>query len=178
MNYKNYFLILFVSLTVLSCKNDDDDAPASFLLTQENLAGNYDHTYFASTKVVNGFFQGAPVTLTTTVGADTYEGTLEISANGTFDTSGTFRKIITEELAGGVPNTTETTRVLGEDGTYSLDANTQSIDFDGFNPINFDNGTYVFSLFNENEIRLTQEYTVEVGDETTDYMVEIRFVRQ
>lgn len=184
MNYKNYFLILFVSLSVLSCKSDDDNAEEpSFLLTETNLAGNYNHTYFMSTKTVNGTFQGLPVTVTTTVTADTYDGELTIDANGTFDTSGAFRKI-TNKTDGTTTTNNEDIIILNDDGTFSLDANTSTIIFTGFNvpadpddPNSFDNGIYSFSVFNENEIRLVQEYTVEVNDETTDYLVEIRFTR-
>ncbi|MBL4663748.1 MAG: hypothetical protein JKY22_09405 [Flavobacteriaceae bacterium] len=171
-------LLIFISiLTLVSCKKDDGGGEDSFLLSVENLIGSYDHTFFESNKVINGVFQGFPVTVTTTTTADTYDGEITFLEDGTFTTSGAFRKIIT--MTDGTNTTlTEVIRVLGESGSFTLDANEQTITLSGFDSDNFDNGTYIFIVFNENEIRLMQEYREETGDETTEYSVEIRFRRQ
>jgi hypothetical protein len=133
MKYKNYFLILFVSLTVLSCKKNDDDAPASFLLSQENLAGNYDLTFFGGNSEANSTFQGLPVTVTTTITADTYQTDVIFTAGGAVSIDGEFRTMTT--ITNGTQTETDTEiQVVNENGTYSLDANTQVLTMCGGGP--------------------------------------------
>ena len=72
MKISKILLVLFVAVSVLSCKNDDDGV-AAFVLSNANIAGTHDLTFFTSNRMITGDVGGQTITVTTNTTADTYQ---------------------------------------------------------------------------------------------------------
>ncbi len=173
MNIKKLLFILTITLVAVSCKNDDDGGNA-FLLSNENIAGTYNMTFFVIDIVTTTEVQGIPVTANTDVVGDTFQVILVMNENGTYNISGEYRITTTVEVAGQTETDTEIL-VIDEDGTFTLDANAQTLTLDG--GVEFEAGTFDITLFNQNEFRMVQMRSEDTPTTTTDITTEMRFVR-
>ena len=70
MKFSKILFLLVLTLSVISCKNNDDDT-AAFNLSNANVAGTHDLTYFTSNVTTTGSIGGQPITVTTNTTADT-----------------------------------------------------------------------------------------------------------
>ncbi|MBX2828106.1 MAG: hypothetical protein KTR22_08080 [Flavobacteriaceae bacterium] len=174
MNYKKLLFILAITLTVVSCKKDDD-GDSTFLLSNENIAGTYDMTYFTVDIVTTTEVQGIPVTANTDIVGDTFQVVLVMNENGSLTIEGEYRVTTTVEV-GGVSETDTEILVLDDSGTYSIDANNQTITISGLD--GFEVGTYEVTQFTQSEIRMVEMLTEETQTESSDITTEMRFVRQ
>ena len=116
MKISKILLVLFVAVSVLSCKNDDDSVVA-FLLNNTNIAGTHDLTFFTSNVMITGDVGGQTITVTTNTTADTYQAEVTFTEAGTYTLSGEFRTTTTSSL--GTPPVVEII-VLNETGTYQV----------------------------------------------------------
>ena len=174
MKFSKILLLLVIAVSIVSCKGDDDVAPA-FNLSNANLAGTHDLTYFVSNLSSTGDVGGQTVTVTANVTGDTYQVEVTFTEAGTYTIIGEFRTTTTTSL--GNPPEVEIV-VLDEAGTYQINEAAQTIVFieDGSTAGNSDINSV--TLFNETEFRILYEDTyTENGDEISE-MTELRFVRQ
>lgn len=174
MKTSRILLVLFLTLSVLSCKKDDD-SPAAFVLNNANIAGTHNLTYFTASQVVTGTVGTNPITITYNTTADTYQAQVTFTEAGTYTLSGEFRTTTTSSL--GTPPVVVIV-VLNESGTYQVNDAAKTIVMieQGSSLGNSDINTV--TLFNETELRVTFEDTyTEGGDEYVE-MQELRFARQ
>ena len=181
-------MIAFMALaTLVACKSDDDNVEAAFVLTNANLAGDYDLSFLTVNAEVTQPIAGVPVTAVINGQGDTFQATSNFTNNGTFVLDGQFRINTTVTVNGGTP--TETPVIVdleNETGAYTIGGNADTIVFTGIidvqvNPtvtIDLFNGAWTVTLFNENEIRLQKMENTVIDDVETVANVEIRFMRQ
>ncbi len=175
MKLSKILLILFVSVSVLSCKKDDD-SKTSYTLNNANLAGDYDITYLKADVDQVVEINGVPVTSTIRAVGSVFQATVSFTENGTYTASGNYL-LTTTVTAGGNSETDEEIITLDDSGTYSVDANSETISLSGATDIG--DGTYEVTLFNEDEIRFVLEDSYSDTDgNTTDIRSEYRFRRK
>ncbi|NNM22980.1 MAG: hypothetical protein HKO54_05455 [Flavobacteriaceae bacterium] len=172
---KNLLILIIAIPMLLACKKDDNGGESAFLLSKANIAGSHDLTYLTSNIEQTFEVNGIPVNSTTTIVGDTFQVVVVFSEDGTYAAEGQYRITTTITVAGMTETDTEII-VLDETGTFQLDANTQTITFDGGSE--FGDGTFEFALFNENEMRITQSLAIDENGATGDAETEVRFVRQ
>tara|TARA_R110000772_G_scaffold179310_1_gene290675 strand:- start:536 stop:1060 length:525 start_codon:yes stop_codon:yes gene_type:complete len=174
MKFSKILLLLVIAISIVSCKSDDD-APGAFILSNGNLAGTHDLTYFTSNLVITGDVGGQTITVTTNTVADTYQVEVVFTEAGTYTIDGEFRTTTTSSL--GTPPQVEIV-VVNETGTYQVNAAAQTIVFIQTGSTLGDSDINTVTLFNETDLRVTYEdtYTVD-GDEISE-MTELRFVKQ
>ena len=166
-------LVVSIIFLLFACKSDDDGD--QYLLSYENLAGLYDMVLFNGNIETTVEIQGIPVTAVTTIVGDTFQVDADFKQNGTYTIEGEYRVTITTTAGGNTETDTEII-VINDTGTYSINANDQTVtitsDLDDFD------GTFDVTLFNETQLRLVQEESTVVDGATVDSIIEIRFVRQ
>ncbi|MGY8886358.1 MAG: hypothetical protein ACKVGT_06020 [Flavobacteriales bacterium] len=174
MKFSKILFLLVLTLSVISCKNNDDDT-AAFNLSNANVAGTHDLTYFTSNVTTTGSIGGQPITVTTNTTADTYQVELTFTESGAYTIIGEFRTTTTSTL-GGQPQVEILT--LDESGTYQVNEAANTLVFIASGSSLSDSDVNSVTLFNETELRIMFEGTyVEDGDEVIE-MTELRFVRQ
>lgn len=174
MKFSKILFLFVIAVSVVSCKSDDDGA-AAFNLSNANLAGTHDLTYFVSNFSSTGDVGGQTVTVTANVTGDTYQVEVIFTEAGTYTINGEFRTTTTTSL-GGPPEVEIVT--LDEAGTYQVNETAQTIVFIEDGSTAGDSDINSVTLFNETELRIIYEDTyTENGDEVTE-MTELRFVRQ
>ena len=174
MKFSKILLVLFVAVSVLSCKNDDDGV-AQFVLTNANLAGMHDLTFFELNADGTADVGGIPVPVNLSAVGDTFQVVFDFNENGTYTAQGQYRVVTTISVAGVSEIDTEIL-VLDENGTFTTNANNQTLTINGNG--NLGEGVFDVTLFNETELRLTQDISQEIQGATVDGIVELRFVRQ
>jgi len=175
MKLAKLFFFFLLTLSIVSCKKDDDSTE-QFLLTKANLAGSHSLTYF--TVNIDQIFEinGIPTPSNISIIGDTFQVIFVFNENGTYTSSGQYR-IVTTTTVGGNSETDSEIIVLDNSGTYQLDANTQTITFGGGNG-NLGNGVFNVDLFNSSNIYLTQSLSQNINTIPTDSQTEIRFARE
>lgn len=175
MRSTRILLIFILTISVLSCKKDDNGGVTAFLLTNENLAGIHALTFLSI--IIDQTFEinGIPVTSHTTAVGDTFQVLFIFTENGTYTAEGEFRITTTTTVAGQTQTETEII-VLDDNGTYQLNTNAQTITINGGGE--FGSGVFDVTLFNETEFRLTQEMSDDSNNIITDTQSELRFIRQ
>jgi len=174
MKLSKIFLVLTLALAIVSCKNDDDGV-VQFSLTNANLAGMHDLTFFELNADGTADVGGIPVPVNLTAVGDTFQVVFDFNENGTYTAQGQYRVVTTISVA-GVSETDEEIFVLDETGTYNTNANNQTLTISGDG--NLGEGVFNVTLFNETELRMTQDISREIQGATVDGIVELRFVRQ
>ena len=174
MKFSKILLLLVITLSIVSCKNDDDTV--AFSLSNANVTGTHDLTYFAANTETTVIVQMVPFTVSTTVTADTYQARVNFTEAGAFTLSGEFRTTTTI-TPGGLPPVVEII-VWNETGTYQVDDAAKTIVLIENGSTLGDSEINTVTLFNETELRVTYEnmYT-EAGQDIVE-MSELRFVRQ
>ncbi len=186
-NLKTILIAFMAMATLVACKGDDDNAEAAFVLTNANLAGDYDLSFLSVNADITQLIAGVPVTAVINGQGDILQTTANFTNNGTFVLDGLFSIETTVTVNGGTP--TETPVIVdleNETGTYTIGGNADTIVFTGIadvqvNPtvsIDLFNGAWDVTLFNENEIRLQKMENTTIDDVDTVANVEIRFMRQ
>ncbi len=175
MKLSKILLILLLAVTVVGCNKKDDDGDSGFTLSLANLAGAYDLTYLNVTIESVTEVQGIPVSSTVTAVGSVFQVEVIFTENGTYTAEGQYL-LTTTTTVGSKTETDEEIFVIDENGTFTLDANNETIQMSGAGELA--NGTLDISLFNENEMRLTQEEAIDSDDSMSDISSEYRFVRQ
>jgi hypothetical protein len=175
MKLSKILLILLLAVTVVGCNKKDDDGDAGFTLSLANLAGTYDLTFLNVSIISVQEVAGIPVTSTVTAVGSVFQVEVIFTENGTYSAEGQYL-LTTTVTVGSKTETDEEIFVINENGTFTLDANSETIEMSGAGELG--NGTLDVSLFNENELRLTQEESIDTDDIMSDIMSEYRFVRQ
>jgi|GEM_PF-4140086 len=197
-------LIAFLALTTLvACKNDDDGVDPTldtdgdgvpdindlcpnvvgtfeddgcYLVTNVNLDGTHDLTFLASNGTISGELGGVPVSGPITIVGDTFQTTVEFQEDGTYIINGQYRVVTTINLTGTPVETSEILSFDNEMGTYTSNANTETITFTGTDGVD---GTWNVVTFNQGQLIITStttETTTDGADVTLDS--EIRLMRQ
>lgn len=165
---KNIFaLIIIVSLA--SCSSDDDNN--TYDLTNENIAGTYDVTFLNTKEVQTTDVNGVDIITETTTTGSTFQLEVIFSENGNVLMDGEYVVNYRVEVAGQV--TVEGTEIIvidSEQTNYVANNASMTLVLDG--------KTYDVTLFNSNEIRLSQEDIYTENGDTFVYTEEIRMVRQ
>jgi len=176
MKSTKYLLIFILALTVVSCnKNDDDGESNSFLLTAANLAGTHALTFLTVDIEETTEINGIPVTSTITAVGSTFQVEIVFLESGTYTIDGQYLVTTTVTVAGQSETDTEII-VLDEGGTYSIDANAQTIFVSGSGG-ELGSGTFDITLFNETDFRFTQTETITANGISGDIVSEYRFER-
>ncbi|MEM7084761.1 MAG: hypothetical protein AAF489_01185 [Bacteroidota bacterium] len=176
MKSTKILLIFILALSVLSCKkNDDDTETSAFLLTAENLAGTHALTFLTVDVEETTEINGIPVTSTITAVGSTFQVEIIFRADGTYVIEGQYLLTTTVTVAGQTEMTTEII-VLDEGGTFSLDANEQTIFISGSGD-ELGSGTFDITLFNETDFRVTQTQVITAQGVSGDVITEYRFER-
>ncbi len=183
---KNILIAFMAVATLVACKSDDDNAEAAFVLTNANLAGDYDLSFLTVNAEVTQSIAGVPVTAVVNGQGDTFQATANFTNNGTFVLDGQFRINTTVTVGGGTTSTPVIVDLENESGTYTIGGNADTIVFTGIgdvqvNPtvaIDVFNGAWDVTLFNENEIRLQKMENTTIDGIDTVANVEIRLMRQ
>lgn len=169
-------LILLISLSVVSCKKDDNGGGNSFLLTNANLAGLYDVAFLLATidQIID--VNGIPVDSNITAEGSTFQVDIIFNEDGTYTAEGQYLLTVTTTVAGQTEIDTEII-VLDEGGTYTLNANAQTIFLSGSGG-ELGSGNFDIILFNETQLQIMQEETIMTNGVTSDLLTEYHFVRQ
>ena len=175
MKLSKILLILLLAVTVVGCNKKDDNGDGGFTLSLANLAGTYDLTFLNVSIISVQEVAGIPVTSTVTAVGSVFDVEVVFTENGTYTAEGTYL-LTTTVIVGGQTETDEEIFVIDEIGTYTLDVNSETIQMSGAGELA--NGTLDVSLFNETELRLTQEEAIDSDEIMSDIMSEYRFVRQ
>ena len=175
MKLSKILLILILAVTVVGCNKKDDDGGNAINLSLANLAGTYDLTFLNATIVSVQEVAGIPVTSTVTAVGSVFQVEVIFTENGTYSAEGQYL-LTTTVTVGGQTEIDEEIFVIDENGTYTLDANSETIQMSGAG--DFANGTLDVALFDETQLRLTQEESITTGDVMSDLSSEYRFVRQ
>lgn len=174
MKVLNAIFVFILVVSVVSCKSDDD-GDARFNLTNANIAGTYDLTYFTLNQSITGTVGGVPFTVTTNTTADTYQVKAVFTEAGTYSISGLFRTIT--QSSTGTP-AQEQIISIDNSGTYQVNDTSRTLVLIG-DGLNTNMGAVnSVTLFNENELRYTFGETFTEDDESVDSMSEFRFVRE
>jgi len=175
MKLSKILLILFLTVTLVGCNKKDDDGGNSFNLSLANLAGTYDLTFLNVT--IDQVFEvnGIPVNSTIMAVGSVFQVDVVFTENGTYTAEGQYL-LTTTTTVGSKSETDEEILVIDENGTFTLDASSETIQMSGAGELA--NGTLDVSLFNETELRLTQEESMTTDDFMSDLMSEYRFERQ
>lgn len=176
MKSAKYLLIFILALSVLSCnKNDDDGGTTTFLLSAENLAGTHALTFLTVDIEETQEINGIPVTSTITAVGSTFQVEMIFRADGTYSIEGQYLLTTTVTVAGQTETDTEII-VLDEGGTYSLDANDQTIFVSGSGG-ELGSGTFDITVFNETDFRFVQTQVITANGISGDIISEYRFER-
>ena len=169
-------LIFVLALSVISCnKKDDDGETNSFLLNAANLAGTHALTFLTINIEETTEINGIPVTSTITSVGSTFQVEIIFLENGTYTIEGQYLMTTTVSVAGQSETDTEII-VLDEGGTYSIDANEETIFVSGSGG-ELGSGTFDITLFNETDFRFTQTQVITTNGTTGDIVSEYRFKR-
>lgn len=170
MKLSKIFLVLVLTLTVISCKKKDDDGAVQFLLTNQNLAGSHALSFFASTEVETTNVNGLDIVTTTTTTGDTFQLDLIFDANGGFIADGEYRENFVVDVNGTVTFQDSEIFVFdNEAGTYSISQASSILVLNG--------DSFNVTLFNENELRITRNESTNSGGDTYVLNEELRFTR-
>jgi len=194
-------LVLVFAISIVSCKKDDDGPDLTidtdgdgvvdvndlcpnevgtvldqgcYLLTNVNIAGNHNLSFYAANSTTTITLLGVPFTVETVVIADTYQASISFTEVGTFTLIGEFRTTTTTIPSTGPP--LSQIIVLNETGTYEVNDGAQILTFSG--PGVYGNGIYNVTVFNQTELHITkEETTTETNGAVTIAQKELRFTR-
>lgn len=169
-----FLAILFLSISLVACSNSDDDGDAPFVLNLSNLAGTYALNFFEVDLRQTIEFQGIPITSVTDIVGDTFQVELILNENGSYAIEGEYRITATTTVAGETETVTEIVTV-DDSGTFTLDNDQETLTIDSTNPLL--EGVYQISLFNETQLNLTQEISLEEDGVTSELTGEQRYNR-
>lgn len=176
MKATKYLLIFILALSVFSCnKNDDDAETLPFLLSKANLAGTHALTFATVDIEETTEINGIPVTSIITAVGSTFQVEIIFREDGTYSIEGQYLLTTTVTVAGQTETDTEII-VLNEEGTYSLDANDQTIFISGSGG-DLGSGTFDITVFNETDFRINQVQTITMNGTTGEIVSEYRFER-
>lgn len=170
----NFLVLLFLSISLVACSNSDDDGEAPFVLNLSNLAGTYGLNFFEVDLRQTIEFQGIPITSVTDIVGDTFQVELILNQNGSYAIEGEYRITATTTVAGETETETEIVTV-DDSGNFTLDNDQQTLTIDSSNPLL--DGIYQISLFNETQLNLTQEISLEEDGITSELTGEQRYNR-
>jgi hypothetical protein len=177
MKISKILLVLFVAVSVLSCKKDDGGDAVVYTLSSTNFADIYSLNFLeirVSETVT--FSNGTTSTsTTTTVGSVFQDAKFTMDADGTYTTEGLFNTVQTVVLADG---TTVVDPIIIENamgsGTYNLNvASNILILTDENNDVTI----YEITLYSETEMRLFSESEFTLGNSAITSTSELRFSR-
>lgn len=172
MKLSKLFFLFMLGVATVSCSSDDDGA-TPYLLTNENIAGNYktelQTAHMEQTFTVNN----VPVVSITDIVGDTFQVNTLFNADGTYSRVGQFRIVTTTNTAGQTATTNEII-VVDESGTYVINQTAQNITLkqDG------ESKTFQVVEFNEIKINLTNDSTDPVNGVPTTASYRWNLVRK
>jgi len=201
---KILLLLVVVAVSIVSCKKDDgpdltidsdgdgvadvnDLCPNSvgtvldsgcYLLTNINIAGTHDLTYYSEIKTSIIPLGSGTVTVTENVTADTYQLEVVFTEAGGYTVSGEYRITTTSSD----PNTPPVTEIIvvSSTGTYQVNAAAETIILTESGSSSNDNSINTVTLFNQTDLRFTSEeiYVDPLNNANVTEMQELRFVRR
>jgi hypothetical protein len=172
MKFSKILLILFITVSIVSCKKSDD-GPVPFVLSNANITGTHNLTYYTRNEVTTGTVGGATIVITKNTTADTYQARYAFTEAGAYTYTGEYRTTTTSSQGGDPIVAIE---VENETGTYQLNDAAKTI-------ITTKEGATlsdvsIVTFFNELELRFTRTTTTVIDGDETVKMEEFRFVRQ
>lgn len=171
MKLSKILVVLFIALSIVSCKSDDDNTE-TFGFNQTNIEGSYRLNYFVSTEVQTTNVNSIDIVTTTVTTGDTFNLTVVFGSNGMSTTNGSYRETYVRDVAGvNVPIDPFIVILDDEVHSYSVSSGASILTLSG--------DPYQVVSFNETGMTITREdiYTDSNGD-TTVYTEEQRFTRQ
>jgi len=174
MKISKILLVLFVSISVLSCKKDDD-GDNSFLLSSANLAGTYSISSLNADTTITTVLAGIPISVVTNSVGSVFQIDIIFSDAGTYTVNGQY--LLTSTTTGdGQTTTNSEIIVLDETGSYQIDANAQTITFDGNSSLG--SGALSISEFTQTQVRMMQSISESNNGITVESVTDILLVRQ
>jgi hypothetical protein len=174
-------LILFITITITSCGDEEGGVPL-FGLSNANIAGTYNinslslDTKVTSVTVVSGISVPFTVATSTSTG-DTFQVDFVLNVNGTYTASGQYRVVSTITPAVGNPLTNNEIINFTDSGSYQLNTINNTITLTPSTG-DFIEGILNIVTFNETTVSLTQELEEEEDLVTTKVNAAVSFTRQ
>ncbi|CAM3327809.1 hypothetical protein [Aequorivita lipolytica] len=171
MKFAKLIFLFVLTIAAIGCSKDDDNGPAPYEYTKDNLTGTYKITFFESREVETVNVSGFDVVTTTSSIGDTFNVSSVFASNNTVTIDGTYR--ITETVTQGSQSNTETyiVDIDNETSGYSANAATAELTIDG--------STYKVSNFNPTGFTISlSETTTEPNGDNSVYTEELRFTKQ
>lgn len=164
MKNLKYILVLFLSVTFLSCSDDSSNTP-SFAFTNANVSGTYGISLLDILVVESATSTSGATTTELERNAqvgDRFEMTIVLSSDGTYTAKGVHGLVstITPTPQSGQPD--PQTKIVDAAGTYTIDATLNTISLTQTSG-DFISGTFTVTTFNENSLIMFQELTDNQG---------------
>ncbi len=172
-----YVLALFISITLISCGDDAESGP-SFILSNENIAGNYTISNLSISTDITTTTNGFPVKVATaSTEGDLFKVDVEMFANGTYSMIGSYTTVY--KLTPVVGNAVETRDIItiNNSGNFTIDTANNTITFSGDLIKNL-TGTLKVEVFNQNSFSLFQEIDVPTNGNVEKISTDIGFTRK
>lgn len=169
MKITKILLTFFVTVSIISCKKDDDN---QFLFSNSNLAGIYEVILFKTVETQTLNVNGLDIVTIETHEASNLDLTTEFSEDGSYTTNGVYVDNWNIKVQGQLTDEDDPIVIVdNETGSYSTIASPKKLILNG--------DTYDVTLFTENEVRASfEETSTGTIGESIVYTEEIRLVRQ
>lgn len=176
MKNLKYILLLFLTLSLTQCKNDDNDLDIAFDFTLANLAGSYSVNSYGADLTNTANTQGTDVVISTaTKVGDTFQVNLTLNEDGTYIATGQYRVTTTVRPVSGTTTVTPEILIVDNEGTFTINnSGSRSINFVATEGV-FLNGDYRVNFFSEEGVTLIQDKTELDGGITTQTITTIAF---
>lgn len=172
-----YILILFLAFTFSNCGSNDSEPP--YLLTNANIAGNYNIGSLIIDAKAIATTSGIAVTISNAKSiGDTFQVDFILTANGTYTANGQYRVASTITPITGDPITDSSILLVDDSGTYQINSTNDAITFTSSLGGDFIEGELKVTTFNETIVSFNQEFVETEGSITTELNTSISFVRK
>lgn len=134
MKTLKFFLFVATIFTLSACSSDDDNGgPVQIALTVDNLTGTFEFTFYEGMAQTTTTAQGSTVVIETeTYSGDTFTNArVTFNDDGTYELSGSYRETSTITVTGQSPMTEMEIVTFDHTGTYSVNTESRTINFDG-----------------------------------------------
>lgn len=172
MKLSKMLFLFTLAIATVSCSSDDDGAEP-YLLTNENIAGNYKTELLTAQMEQTFSVNNVPVPSTTNLIGDTFQVNTLFNADGTYSRLGQYRIVTTTNTTGQTATTNEII-VVDESGTYVINQTSNSLTLTQ----NGISQSFQVVLFNETKLNLSRDSSDPIGGVPTTASFRWNLVRK
>ncbi|WP_405610942.1 hypothetical protein [Polaribacter sp. Asnod1-A03] len=182
MKVLKYILILFISISITSCSDkEDNEIPLS--LTNENISGTYNiSNLFIQTEVISETEVAGvmlPFTLATSVSqGDTFQIDCTFNIDGTYNATGLYRLVSTITPVTGDPVENIEIIELNDSGNYTINTVDNTISFTSISTNGLIDGNVEVYSFNETSLSFSRDTEETDGVNTIILNYDITLIRK